>query len=127
MPKFGFDHIHLRSPDPEATARWYEEMLGAEVLRTMQEGKPRIDLKLGGQSIFIAQSDANVAAPPNSPYQGLDHFGLIVQGIDAAAAELRARGVQFTMEPKQARPGVRIAFIRGPQNVSIELLERTAA
>jgi lactoylglutathione lyase len=127
MPKFGFDHIHLRSPDPEATARWYEEMLGAEVLRTMQEGKPRIDLKLGGQSIFIAQSDANVAAPPNSPYQGLDHFGLIVQGIDAAAAELKARGVQFTMEPKQARPGVRIAFIRGPQNVSIELLERTAA
>jgi lactoylglutathione lyase len=93
----------------------------------MQEGKPRIDLKLGGQSIFIAQSDANVAAPPNSPYQGLDHFGLIVQGIDAAAAELKARGVQFTMEPKQARPGVRIAFIRGPQNVSIELLERTAA
>jgi catechol 2,3-dioxygenase-like lactoylglutathione lyase family enzyme len=127
MPQFGFDHIHLRSPDPEATARWYEEMLGAEVLRTMQEGKPRIDLKLGGQSIFIAQSDANVAAPPNSPYQGLDHFGLIVQGIDAAAAELKARGVQFTMEPKQARPGLRIAFIRGPQNVSIELLERMAA
>ena len=31
------------------------------------------------------------------------------------------------MEPKQARPGVRIAFIKGPQNISIELLERTAA
>jgi catechol 2,3-dioxygenase-like lactoylglutathione lyase family enzyme len=128
MPQFGFDHIHLRSPDPEATAQWYERMLGAEVVRTTQEGKPRIDLKLGGQSIFIAQSDGSVAAPPNSPYQGLDHFGLIVQGgLDKAAAELKAKGVQFTMEPKQARPGVRIAFIRGPQNVSIELLERGPA
>jgi catechol 2,3-dioxygenase-like lactoylglutathione lyase family enzyme len=126
MARFGFDHIHLRSPDPEATASWFEDKLGAEVIRTVQQGKPRIDLKLGGQDIFIAQTDASVAAPPASPYQGLDHFGLIVQGLDAAAAELKAKGVEFTMEPKQARPGVRIAFIRGPQNISIELLERSA-
>lgn len=127
MAKFGFDHIHLRSPDPEATATWFERMLGAEVIRSMPGGKSRIDLKLGGQDIFIAQTDGTVAAPPASPYQGLDHFGLIVEGLDAAAAELKAKGVEFTMEPKQARPGVRIAFIKGPQNISIELLERSAA
>ena len=126
-PRFGFDHIHLRSPDPEATAQWYERMLGAEILRTTQDGKPRIDLKLGGQSIFIAQSDGAVAAPPDSPYQGLDHFGLIVQGLDAVAAELKAKGVRFTLEPKEARPGVRNAFIRGPENAAIELLERGPA
>jgi lactoylglutathione lyase len=123
--RFGFDHIHLRSPDPEATAAWFERMLGAEVIRTTQQGKPRIDLKLGGQDIFIAQADGAVASPPSSPYQGLDHFGLIVQGLDEAAAELKAKGVEFTMEPREARPGVRIAFIRGPQNISIELLERS--
>jgi lactoylglutathione lyase len=122
---FGFDHIHLRSPDPEATAAWFERMLGAEVIRTTQQGRPRIDLKLGGQDIFIAQSDSGVADPPSSPYQGLDHFGLRVRGLDAAAAELKAKGVEFTMEPREARPGVRIAFIRGPQNISIELLERS--
>ncbi len=122
--RFGFDHIHLRSPDPEATATWFERMLGAEVLRTTQQGKPRIDLKLGGQDIFIAQADSAVADPPAPPYQGLDHFGLIVDGLEEAAAELKAKGVEFTMEPRDARPGVRIAFIRGPQNISIELLER---
>ncbi len=121
---YGFDHIHLRSPDPEATATWFERMLGAAVIRTTQQGKPRIDLKLGGQDIFIAQTDGSVAAAPSSPYQGLDHFGLIVGNLDAAAADLKAKGVEFTMEPRQARPGVRIAFIRGPQNISIELLER---
>ena len=47
MPAIAFDHIHLRSPDPEATARWFEEMLGAEVVRSVQDGQPRIDLKLG--------------------------------------------------------------------------------
>src|SRR5437764_15192022 len=54
MTKFTYDHIHLRSPNPEATARYYERMFGAEVIRTMQQGKPRIDLKLGGVNIFIA-------------------------------------------------------------------------
>lgn len=127
MPRFGFDHIHLRSPDPEATARWYEQMLGAEVLRSMQDGKPRIDLKLGGQKIFIAQAEAAAAAPPSAPYQGLEHFGLAVQGLDEAVAELKAKGVHFTMEPMQPRPGIRIAFLRGPENVSIELLERMPA
>jgi hypothetical protein len=31
------------------------------------------------------------------------------------------------VEPKTIRPGVRIAFLRGPQNVHIELLDRDAA
>ena len=48
MATYIWDHIHLRSPDPEATAQWLERMLGAQVIRSMQQGKPRIDLKLGG-------------------------------------------------------------------------------
>ena len=128
MANFIYDHMHLRTPDPEGTAQWYEKMLGAEVLRSSVDGKPRIDLKLGGTNIFIAPvaaHDAKVGAPPSSPYQGLDHFGLRVSGIDAVAAELKAKGVEFTMDPTTIRPGVRIAFIRAPQNVAIELLERT--
>jgi len=127
MAKYTWDHIHLRSPDPEATAQWFEKMLGAEVIRTMQQGMPRIDLKLGGANIFIAPVKAGdgVNTPPTTPYQGLDHFGLVVTGIDAVAAELKTKGVEFTREPTTVRPGTRVCFIRGPQGVSIELLERT--
>jgi hypothetical protein len=39
-------------------------------------------------------------------------------------AELKARGAVFTMEPKLLRPGLRIAFLTGPEDVSIELLQR---
>ena len=127
MAKYTWDHIHLRTTNPEATAAWYERMLGAEVIRTMQQGAPRIDLRLGGANIFIAPVSAGdgVNPPPKTPYQGLDHFGLTVTGIDTIAADLKAKGVEFTREPTTVRPGVRVCFIRAPEGVSIELLDRT--
>jgi lactoylglutathione lyase len=125
-PTYTWDHIHLRTPDPEATAQWFERMLGAQVLRSAAHGTPRIDLKLGGANIFLAAVKAGdgVNAPPVTPYQGLDHFGLLVSGIDAVAAELKAKGVEFTKEPHSPRPGIKICFLRGPQGISIELLDR---
>ncbi len=128
MAKFTHDHVHLRSPDPEATAQFYERMFGAEVLRSEQQGKPRVDLDLCGLKVFIAQAMGDkIGAAPNSPYLGLDHIGLTVTGIDAAVAELKAKGAEITMEPTTIRPNVRIAFLRGPQGVSIELVDRNAA
>jgi catechol 2,3-dioxygenase-like lactoylglutathione lyase family enzyme len=128
MAQLTWDHIHLRTVNPEAMAQWFETMLGAEVLRSTQEGKPRIDLRLGGANIFIAPVAAGdgVNAAPTIPYRGLDHFGLSVNGIDAIAADLKKKGVEFTKEPTTVRPGVRICFIRAPEGVSIELLDRGA-
>ena len=127
MAKYTWDHIHLRTKDPEAMAQWFERMLGAEVVRTMQQGAPRIDLKLGGANIFIApvKDGDGTNVPPTIPYRGLDHFGLLVNGIDAIAADLKAKGVEFTREPTTVRPGVRVCFIKAPEGVSIELLDRT--
>lgn len=117
-----WDHVHLRSPDPEATAAWLRDVLGGEVVRA----PGRIDVNLGGAKIFIAplEGDSAVNPPPPHPHQGLDHFGLTVKDIDAVAAEIKAKGVTFTREPTTIRPGVRICFIRGPEGISIELLER---
>src|SRR5258708_1017222 len=122
MPTVTWDHVHLRSPDPEATAAWLHDILGGEIIR----GPGRIDVKLGGANVFIAPvaSGDGVNTPPVTPYQGLDHFGLTVKDIDAVAAEIKAKGVEFTRGPTTIRPGVRICFIRGPQGISLELLER---
>jgi lactoylglutathione lyase len=129
MADFSYDHMHLRSPDPEATAAFYERMFGAQILRSMQDGRPRIDLKVGGVDVFImaVAPGSNVNPAPVSPHQGLDHFGLRVNGIDAVVADLKAKGAHFTMEPTTVRPGLRVAFLRGPDEVSIELLDRNAA
>jgi lactoylglutathione lyase len=127
MSQFSFDHIHLFSRDPEATAAFYERMFGAEVIRSMPQGKPRIDLKLGGANVFIldVSQDPRAASGPTHPHQGLDHFGLAVKDIDATCAALKEKGAVFTRGPETIRPGTRIAFLTGPEGVSIELLERT--
>ena len=79
------------------------------------------------QTIFIAEvpADATLPTAPAEPYIGLDHLGLRVADVDAATAELKRRGARVLVEPKTIRPGVRIAFIQGPDDVRIELLERT--
>ena len=126
MVAFTWEHVHLRTPDPEETARWYQDKLGAEIIRTkMADGSNRIDLNLAGQKVFIAQAEPGKAGgAPSSPYMGLDHFGMTVTNMAEAVAELKAKGVVFTMEPKQIRPGTTIAFLTAPQNVSIELIQR---
>jgi catechol 2,3-dioxygenase-like lactoylglutathione lyase family enzyme len=126
MTEFTYDHVHLRSPDPDATAAYYERMFGAEIIKSvMSNGLPRTDIRLGGVMFFIAQvpASAGPAEKPEGSFVGLDHMGLRVRDIDRVCDELKAKGAEFTVDPKTIRPGVRIAFVRGPQNVLIELLE----
>src|ERR1700688_4012894 len=74
MPIVTWDHVHLRSPDPEATAAWLEDILGGVISR----GPGRIYARPGAPNVFIAPVTAGdgVNPPPVTPYQGLDHFGL---------------------------------------------------
>jgi lactoylglutathione lyase len=128
MPVYSYDHIHLRSRDPMATAQYYHKMFDAKILESIQsDGQPRIDLDINGLTVFIARVAADAAIPeaPADPHLGLDHFGLRVDNMDEAHAELKRRGAEFSLEPRLLRPGVKIAFVRGPDNVRIELLERS--
>lgn len=126
MTQYTFDHIHLFTNDPEGMAKYFHDMLGAEVIRSSPGGQLRIDLKLGGANIFILDVSGNpkAVAGAGHPYRGLDHFGLSVKDIDTVCAELKKKGAKFTRGPETIRPGTRIAFIEGPDGVSVELLER---
>jgi catechol 2,3-dioxygenase-like lactoylglutathione lyase family enzyme len=132
MTVFKYDHVHLRSPDPEATAQFYENMFGAEVSRglypagTPLAGKPRTTMKLGGTSFYIAPPDPRTpnGDSPNAPHFGLEHIGLTVDNLDSAAAELKNKGAHFTVEPVTFTPGIKIAFVQAPQGVLVELIQR---
>lgn len=122
---FSYDHIHLRTRDPEAAAEYYSRVFDAKVLRSVQtDGQSRIDLDIGGVILFLAVVGEDVQEAPPEQYLGLDHFGLRVDDIEAAADELKRRGAEFSVEPFQLRPGLKIAFVQAPENVRIELLER---
>ena len=123
---FSYDHIHLRTRDPEAAAEYYSRVFDAKVLRSVQtDGQSRIDLDIGGVILFLAVVGEDVREAPSEQYLGLDHFGLRVDDIEAAASELKRRGAEFSTEPFQLRPGLKIAFVQAPENVRIELLERS--
>ena len=90
-----------------------------EIIKSVQsDGRERVDMDLGGVMMFIAkvEPDQTLARKPGHSYVGLDHLGLRVRDIDAVCGELKAKGAEFTVEPKTIRPGVRIAFVRGPQD-----------
>ncbi len=126
MVTYSYDHIHLRSRAPIETARYFNKMFGAEIKESIQsDGQARVDIDINGLIIFIAQAEDSTPDGPVDPYVGLDHFGLRVDNLDTAAADLKAKGAEFSMEPKDLRPGLRIAFVRAPGDVRIELLERS--
>lgn len=120
------DHLHFRSTDAEAAARFYVGMFGAtETGRVTQpNGALRVMLDLGGLAIFVEGVPEGTGAPPAPPFLGLEHLGLKVDDLEAAASALKAKGAVFTLEPKEIRPGVRIAFVQAPDGVQVELLQR---
>ncbi|MFL5257409.1 MAG: VOC family protein [Rhodopila sp.] len=132
MEGYTFDHIHLRSFNPDAMARFFETMFGAEVTRgiyppgTLYPGQMRVTMRVGGQKILIAPTHPHdpMAAAPSFPYYGLEHFGLTVPDLDKAVAELRVKGADVAIGPLTRDPGTYLAFIRGPEGIMIELVQK---
>jgi catechol 2,3-dioxygenase-like lactoylglutathione lyase family enzyme len=128
MPSYKYHHIHICSPDPAKTARLYENMFGARVVKEekIPDGRTNVELDLGGIKIFFITSkvEAESGTTSSPPAYGLDHLGLITDDIEAAAANLKANGLKFRQEVTELGPGFKIAFLEAPDNVLIELVER---
>jgi len=71
------------------------------------------------------QRPAELAAEKPGLQWGVDHFGMRVKGdFDGFCTGLRNKGVAFSMDPTDFNPTTRIAFIKAPDGVSVELLHR---
>lgn len=122
-----FDHVHLVSKDPHAAAKWYVDKLGGELVKSVEvHGAPQIYVSFGGAMVIVrGQRTAELAAGKPGLQWGVDHFGMRVKGdFDGYCAGLRTKGVAFSMEPTDINPTTRIAFVRAPDGVSVELLDR---
>jgi lactoylglutathione lyase len=122
-----FDHVHLVSKDPHAAAKWYVDKLGGELVKSVEvHGAPQIYVSFDGAMVIVrGQRTAELAAGKPGLQWGVDHFGMRVRGdFDGYCAGLRTKGVAFSMEPTDINPATRIAFVRAPDGVSVELLDR---
>ena len=123
----GFDHIHLIAKDASKTANWYVEKLGGQITRSLEvKGAPQVYVSLGGFIVIVRGERPSEQVTDKQRLEwGIDHFGMRVRGdFDGLCAQLRNRGVAFSLEPTDFNPTTRIAFINAPDGVSIELLNR---
>ena len=135
-PAFKFDHVHIISENPRASAEWYVERFGATITAdTVARGAPQIFVELGGMTVLIRgkrPGEEPASARPIRPYAdfsshnawGTDHFGFMYQGdLAAFCEELRAKGVTFPVPLKRGVGGSLLCYIAAPDGVSIELMQ----
>jgi catechol 2,3-dioxygenase-like lactoylglutathione lyase family enzyme len=128
MQTYHVDHLHLISPKIEDTRDWYCSVFGGNVtFEGNFKGKQVYYIDVNGFNIILIEQMPDEEPMPATiqTREGLDHFGFAVEDMEAAAEELKAKGVKFLVEPMQVRPGLKIAYVQGPDKVRIELSERT--
>jgi catechol 2,3-dioxygenase-like lactoylglutathione lyase family enzyme len=81
-----------------------------------------IDLQGTTINLRMAREDEDIQGDASQTRYGFDHIGLQVDDLEAAYQELRDKGYSFFMEPRDI-PGLRIAFFKGPEALTIELVQ----
>ncbi len=130
MPSYWFGHVHLVSHDPLKTAQFYEAAFDAKqvAVTSRPDGGVSVRLNIEGVIILIMSArdeSQNAEDSPKKRY-GLEHFGLYTDNLEAAVADLKAKGVRFVEEIRVAPTGSKIAFLMAPDNVMIELVESSS-
>lgn len=127
------DHIGVAVPSIAEARKFFEEILGLAVTGTesVEEQKVTVAfLPLGDTEVELlepAGRDGPVARFLEKNGPGIQHVAFRVDNLEAALAELKARGVRLIdTEPRYGAGGARIAFIhpRESHGVLVELCER---
>ena len=127
--QYPINHVHVRSADPQASAAWYEKYFNAKKLwaREIMPGTVTVSMEVGGpvrlniSSKPAGTSDERGAAELNR--LGLEHFGFDVADLEAELARLEAAGVRIVLPLTATLTGSRLAYIEGPDDVLIELVQ----
>ena len=117
MEPLGIHHASINVSDPEACIAFYTDVLGGSV----RDDRP--DFGIGGAWIDLGRSQVHLIETDVPPNLG-QHFAVQVPDIDAAVAEIRAKGVEVT-DPSPVGTG-RQAFLTDPSGNSVELHQAAA-
>lgn len=120
-------HSMLRIRDVDASLRFFRDLLGLSEVRRKESEQGRYTL------IFLAapgqEGIAEVELTFNwdvEDYGGARNFGHLAYEVDdiyATCARLQAGGVTINRPPRDGR----MAFVRSPDGISIELLQKGGA
>ncbi|HUN71508.1 MAG TPA: VOC family protein [Steroidobacteraceae bacterium] len=119
-------HTMVRVSDLDASLRFYRDALGLVELRRKDYPQGRYTLLfLAAPGDDSAQVELTFNWDPEG-YAGGRNFGHLAYEVDdiyATCQRLREHGVTINRPPRDGR----MAFVRSPDQISIELLQRGAA
>jgi len=129
------DHIGVAVEDLDSTLAIYRDLLGLELHGTEVVEEQKV------KTAFLPVGDSEIellaSTDPEGPIgkfiaakgQGVQHVAFRVENLEAALAELKAKGVRLIDEkPRYGAGGARIAFLhpKSTNGVLVELCERRA-
>ena len=124
----GFHHVAFRAFDFDKSIAFYEKAFGFHVAYNWGDAPKRAAMIDIGSGDYIEIFEGGVR-PSESVEGTLIHFALRVPDCDTAFKRAVDAGAAVQMEPKevpiQGKPvvSVRIAFIKGPDNETIEFFQ----
>jgi catechol 2,3-dioxygenase-like lactoylglutathione lyase family enzyme len=114
---YSLHHVHLICRDLEKMIGFFEEAIGAKLVERRKFGTA------DGATLDLQGIDINLrVAREGEEIYGYDHIGLQVEDVQAAYDDISKRGYSFFMPPTEAA-GLMIAFFKGPENITIELVQ----
>ncbi len=119
-------HTMVRVTDVDASLDFYCNKLGLKQIRRMDNEKGRFSLIfLAAPGDEAAQVELTYNWDPEE-YEGGRNFGHLAYEVDdiyAACQRLMDGGVTINRPPRDGR----MAFVRSPDNISVELLQKGEA
>ncbi len=123
---YKYHHLHLICNDLDQMTEFFSETLGAKLVERRKFGTADgVSLDLNGCPIYlrVPREDEGTLEDASRTRSGYDHLGLEVEDVDTAYNQLVDKGFTFPVPPNTVG-NVRIAFLKGPENITIELLQR---
>ena len=115
-------HTMVRVTDIEQSLRFYRDALGLELLsrRDHQAGRfTLVFLAAPGDSTAQVELTHNWDPEAYSGGRNFGHLAYAVENIYATCQRLMDHGVTINRPPRDGR----MAFVRSPDNISVELLQ----
>ncbi len=127
--EYRINHVHIRASDPHTTAAWYEQYFGAKIVseRQVMPNTITIGMEMGGQCRLNVSSKPPGSSDERSVAElnrlGLEHFGFDVEDLKAELDRLQEAGIRVVLPYTETPTGSRLAYIEGPDDVLIELVQ----
>ncbi len=127
------DHIGIAVKDLEQAKKFYTEVLGMECMgeEVVEEQKVKVCfIPCGDSEVELLEStspDGPIAKYIEKNGEGIQHLAIRVDDIEAALADLKAKGVRLIDEkPRYGAGGASIAFVhpKATGGILLELSQR---